>query len=1141
MNRRKVKPYLHLDDVLAKLGLYEHNTDSEDTDDSDDSDDIDSDIQEPETEAENAETDIQVKSNSITFNSPSNFYGSRVKKPITIPPAKSVPKINPKSAIGSKQAHTSVKTNSQPKISSKIRPKVAKPPAKTLQKIKQKSSIGSKQPDSSVKTNSQPKISSKIRPNMRISSVTKASAKSPKVAKPAPKTMPKIKQKSSIASKQAHTSVKTNSQPKISSKIRPNIRMSSVTKASAKSPKVTKCARKISAKKPPVRQSSSTICPKGQKHSAPNPLGKSPNVSPKRPKMHNISPQPLAKSTPTPKNVPKPTKHSRSASDISPVENNSKNEKQPSYLKPKFRRENVLETQRQIATLSPNIGSARRNLTDSLDLSDVDEDDIIPPSPIPKKYKKLSQLPPQPTSSVKTAHKGKTILQTPSPNKPPLKLHSTESVIPKIPSPNQSSARRLSTESVISIQLDEEESNDAEVPLPSPIQSIPSPSLLPQSPQPPPSPAPPSPRRPSPPRPSPPRPSPPRPSPPRPSPPRNDVEEMLADLQQFNPLDDSDNDDPDATIVLPYNIERDETQRYERVPIVNYPGETENRADINNGWVRSETDTGPKDLPPFTGSSRNYFSFNPTVGTPGKYFFEMFDDKMFTIMSENTNKYVHQKIKEQKERNHRKRDLGNGTQGESEEGMDDTPPNTRLRNWVDITASEMKVFVAHLILMGLIRKPTVEQYWSTQQYTYTPFFGKYMSRNRFQNILWNWRVTDPNTENPNKGQPGHDPLHLVRPIIQMMQRNFKSKYRPGKELSLDESTCPFKGRVRFKCFNPKKPNRFHIKLFMVSEAQTGYVCGFEVYTGKVDKKEEGDDDDEYKDVNKTSSVVMKLMDSINLLDVGHHVYFDNYCNSPELLTLLEARRTLGCGTVRKDRKSLPSSISSCRLKPGQVIFRRKGNLLALKWKDKREVYVLSAFHKANQVITKKISYKTQKPVIKPELVYLYNKYMAGVDLTDQYLQYYQFLRKTVKWSKKLLVHCINMTILNAHVLHKHLTNKTTSHWQFRVEVITELLKGAQPKPTNPVPVPTTDLGRITGRHFITKIPEKAECKRTKPSRVCFVCSGIDRGKENKKKYTSYWCSTCETSMCIDPCFRIYHSHEDYVTAMENYLHGTNPL
>ena len=96
-----------------------------------------------------------------------------------------------------------------------------------------------------------------------------------------------------------------------------------------------------------------------------------------------------------------------------------------------------------------------------------------------------------------------------------------------------------------------------------------------------------------------------------------------------------------------------------------------------------------------------------------------------------------------------------------------------------------------------------------------------MSRNHFQNILWNLHISDPDETNQQKGEANHDPLFLVRPMVDMMQRNFHTKYRPGKELFLDESMCPFKGRVHFKCYNSKKPNRFHIKLFIVSEPSTG--------------------------------------------------------------------------------------------------------------------------------------------------------------------------------------------------------------------------------------------------------------------------------------------------------------------------------
>ena len=56
-----------------------------------------------------------------------------------------------------------------------------------------------------------------------------------------------------------------------------------------------------------------------------------------------------------------------------------------------------------------------------------------------------------------------------------------------------------------------------------------------------------------------------------------------------------------------------------------------------------------------------------------------------------------------------------------------------------------------------------------------------------------------------------------------------------------------------------------------------------------------------------------LLDSIKLLDKGHHVYFDNYYNSPELIEKLLERKTHGCGTVRKDCWGLPKAVSKAKL------------------------------------------------------------------------------------------------------------------------------------------------------------------------------------------------------------------------------------
>ena len=298
----------------------------------------------------------------------------------------------------------------------------------------------------------------------------------------------------------------------------------------------------------------------------------------------------------------------------------------------------------------------------------------------------------------------------------------------------------------------------------------------------------------------------------------------------------------------------------------------------------------------------------------------------------------------------------------------------------------------------------------------------------------------------------------------------------------------FKGRVHFKCYNPKTPNRFHIKLFMVSEPSTGYICGFEVYTGDASGQSQGNAQ-EVEDASKTSCTVLGLLDSVQLFDMGHHVYFDNYYNSPDLIDLLYKRKMHACSTVRKNQKSLPLAVTQAKLKPGETVFHCKNNLLALKWMDKREVYILSGLHKATNVIKKKTNYKGQK-VTKPQPVFLYNRYMSGVDLTDQFLQYYSFLHKSVKWSKKFFVHCLNMVLLNAHILHKKYSDSKIMHWQFRIQLVKHMLSNAQQQPWGIVPVPDpVDCPLcLVDKHFIEPIPGQEGGRRKHPSCNCFVCN-----------------------------------------------------
>ena len=147
----------------------------------------------------------------------------------------------------------------------------------------------------------------------------------------------------------------------------------------------------------------------------------------------------------------------------------------------------------------------------------------------------------------------------------------------------------------------------------------------------------------------------------------------------------------------------------ERTPCTQYQDNVDLDADVNSGWVRLEQDTGPPVIHDFQGAHKTYLDINIQTATPGEYFDQFFENKMWTIISENTNSYVQEK-------------LASGNQGDLIERLAEglnTNEKVRLSDWRN----------AHLIVFGLLKKASIEQYWSTDVVLNTPFFGRYMSRN----------------------------------------------------------------------------------------------------------------------------------------------------------------------------------------------------------------------------------------------------------------------------------------------------------------------------------------------------------------------------------------------------------------------------
>ena len=61
--------------------------------------------------------------------------------------------------------------------------------------------------------------------------------------------------------------------------------------------------------------------------------------------------------------------------------------------------------------------------------------------------------------------------------------------------------------------------------------------------------------------------------------------------------------------------------------------------------------------------------------------------------------------------------------------------------------------------------------------------------------------------------------------------------------------------------------------------------------------------------------------------------------------------------------------------------------------------MLSSYHSAEFIETKRNDVKTGRPILKPTVVVDYNRVMGAVDKTDMILN--SIIRKTLKWYKKL--------------------------------------------------------------------------------------------------------------------------------------------
>ena len=110
------------------------------------------------------------------------------------------------------------------------------------------------------------------------------------------------------------------------------------------------------------------------------------------------------------------------------------------------------------------------------------------------------------------------------------------------------------------------------------------------------------------------------------------------------------------------------------------------------------------------------------------------------------------------------------------------------------TVSELKKLLGLNIPIGQVRKNSINDYWSTNTYMETPFFGKVMRRNRFTQILQSIHLSN-NEEMPENAIQNFKVDLMLNYILD----KFGKVYKPKQNLSLNDAKIPYRRTLKVPC------------------------------------------------------------------------------------------------------------------------------------------------------------------------------------------------------------------------------------------------------------------------------------------------------------------------------------------------------
>lgn len=353
-----------------------------------------------------------------------------------------------------------------------------------------------------------------------------------------------------------------------------------------------------------------------------------------------------------------------------------------------------------------------------------------------------------------------------------------------------------------------------------------------------------------------------------------------------------------------------------------------------------------------------------------------------------------------------------------------------------------------------------------------------------------------------------DPAAAVSNLFSQFIGNCQNVYSMGAHGCVDETLVPFRGRVKFLTYMPKKPAKYGIKLLCLTDAHNSYLYNAYIYCGK------GTDGSiltaEEKKLKIPTQSVVRLTKCI--FGTNRNITCDNWFTSLELVEELWRNKLTLVGTLRINKPQIPSEfLPNKTRKIGTSLygFTNECTLVSYVPKKSKAVILMSSMHHTQF---------TDSSNNKPEIISFYNATKSGVDTLDMKCSNYSANRKTRRWPLAILYYMLAMCSSNAYTLYNIFqSTKKMSRYDFVLNLGISLAKPYMKKRLL-IPNLPEDL-----RKSIVEALQETETRReTEASKETVIKSDKLAKRKScrycpyqKKRATQYKCIECETPTCLE--------------------------